>query len=661
MKLSTSKKVKVYLTCHVILLLFASTYNSQNEVKNWIVGSGVRFNFMTTPVSIFTAASPTLSWGYLEGNSTISDASGNLLFSTDGRHVINQNLTVMANGLNIYPINNTSSSQSALIVKQPQTQNLYYIFSLHAAATTTNYLRYSIVDMSLASGLGSVTVKGATLAPAFESAEKLTGVKHCNGLDIWIVTRTKSTGQFFAYLLTASGLITAPVISQVAPDIIFNQGYMRISPNGNKIVYTGFNSLGKDALILHDFDNSTGMVNTNSLVLGGVNTTNQGYGVEFSPDASKLYFSCGANTNSYSCVYQYNLCAGSEASIQASRVVLDSNVSSNPGYGLQLGPDGKIYHSRDLSNNVSVINYPNLNGAACGYSPNLIPIGTPTAMLRSGFPNYIVSYFQQPHPMFQYTLHCQTAQFSAYSNTLTNSCSATNQNLQSLSWDFGDPASGAANFSSLQNPTHLFSALGTYTVRAIYQYQCREDTLVQILNVIHSTPSFTLSGKTSICKGESTILSANTSSLSYFWFYPLPGGTTNTSISVSPQSTTIYSVTGTYGSCSLSKSITVMVSPCTGIPETQNQSPYVLMFPNPVEKLLSLQTDENFNPLETLSLIFYDLQGRLLFRRTLVAVSPHTYQLDLYEYGLPNGLYRLEILTEITHQTLSKKVLINKE
>jgi PKD repeat protein len=32
------------------------------------------------------------------------------------------------------------------------------------------------------------------------------------------------------------------------------------------------------------------------------------------------------------------------------------------------------------------------------------------------------------------------------------------------SWDFGDPGSGIANTSSLQNPVHSFTALGTYTV-----------------------------------------------------------------------------------------------------------------------------------------------------------------------------------------------------
>jgi len=41
------------------------------------------------------------------------------------------------------------------------------------------------------------------------------------------------------------------------------------------------------------------------------------------------------------------------------------------------------------------------------------------------------------------------------------------ETLTGWSWDFGDPASGAANTSTLQNPDHLFSGPGTYTVTLV--------------------------------------------------------------------------------------------------------------------------------------------------------------------------------------------------
>src|SRR5262249_4903434 len=37
--------------------------------------------------------------------------------------------------------------------------------------------------------------------------------------------------------------------------------------------------------------------------------------------------------------------------------------------------------------------------------------------------------------------------------------------VASPSWDFGDPASGAANASALPNPTHPYAAAGTSTAR----------------------------------------------------------------------------------------------------------------------------------------------------------------------------------------------------
>ncbi|KAA9340326.1 PKD domain-containing protein [Adhaeribacter soli] len=49
-------------------------------------------------------------------------------------------------------------------------------------------------------------------------------------------------------------------------------------------------------------------------------------------------------------------------------------------------------------------------------------------------------------------------------NGLVNFTDASTNFPTSWSWNFGDPGSGAANTSTLQNPTHTFSAPGMYTV-----------------------------------------------------------------------------------------------------------------------------------------------------------------------------------------------------
>ncbi|MEP7237406.1 MAG: PKD domain-containing protein [Ferruginibacter sp.] len=68
-----------------------------------------------------------------------------------------------------------------------------------------------------------------------------------------------------------------------------------------------------------------------------------------------------------------------------------------------------------------------------------------------------------PTPDFSYTAPtCDTRTISFTDNSLPNTGVLTN-----WAWDFGDPASGAANTSNVQNPTHIFSAPNTgpgYTV-----------------------------------------------------------------------------------------------------------------------------------------------------------------------------------------------------
>jgi gliding motility-associated-like protein len=68
-------------------------------------------------------------------------------------------------------------------------------------------------------------------------------------------------------------------------------------------------------------------------------------------------------------------------------------------------------------------------------------------------------------------------------------------------WDFGDPASGAANnTSALKNPIHTFSAPGTYTVRYanITTPGCLSDTIPHQI-IVPDFPLATVSGGTTVC------------------------------------------------------------------------------------------------------------------------------------------------------------------
>ena len=104
---------------------------------------------------------------------------------------------------------------------------------------------------------------------------------------------------------------------------------------------------------------------------------------------------------------------------------------------------------------------------------------------------------------------------------------------------------------------------------------------------IHPNPTIQVSGKTTICTGESTTLTA-TGATSYIW---QPGGSGG-SIVVAPQFNTIYVVTGsTSVNCTGSKTFVLNVSPCSVIDElTQNGETRI--FPNPTSGLLNIYARE---------------------------------------------------------------------
>ncbi|MCC6369500.1 MAG: hypothetical protein IT236_00700, partial [Bacteroidia bacterium] len=275
----------------LLLLVYLATGTlAQNEARNWCFGYGASLNFGTTPPSTLAATNMTV----VEGCATISSPAGALLFYTDGMTIWNSSYAIMANGTGLF--GNSTPTQSSLILKRPGSSTSYYVFTVQGLSGTAG-LNYSIVDMSLAAGQGSVTVKNA---PLYSSSlcEKLTATRHCNGVDWWIVVRewaalTNGTN-FRAYQLTPAGMNTVAVVSNYTtnPNSVntaYGIGAMKISPTGKKLALANYNYNNTNSLTtfstfdLFDFDNSTGVVsNSLSLMPNLTNVYSYGYGVEFS-------------------------------------------------------------------------------------------------------------------------------------------------------------------------------------------------------------------------------------------------------------------------------------------------------------------------------------------------------------------------------------------
>ena len=361
----------------LILFLIVQYLCAQKEGNIWYFGQYAGLDFHNgAPVELTNGALYTF-----EGCSSVSDTSGNILFYTNGITVWNRNHVPMPNGTGL--TGNLTSTQSAIIIKQPGTQNIYYVFSLF-----TDYC-YSIVDMTLDNGFGDITAAKNVVIMSNVNSEKQCATHHANGTDIWITMN--SVNSFYSYLLTSAGLNPIPVISTVGTASGYGPGQMQFSPLGNKIVF-GFVCLvaGTPDVELFDFDNITGVVSNNIDIPNGYW---QCYGVEFSPDNSKLYTTGNSATESK--IYQYDLNAGSPTAIIASQVEVAASLVSNLTItGLQIGPDLKIYVCRKDLHYLAVINYPDSSGIVCNYVDSAVYLGAGICM--DELPEFIADYWSPP-------------------------------------------------------------------------------------------------------------------------------------------------------------------------------------------------------------------------------------------------------------------------
>lgn len=80
--------------------------------------------------------------------------------------------------------------------------------------------------------------------------------------------------------------------------------------------------------------------------------------------------------------------------------------------------------------------------------------------------------------------------------TLTFSNLSNSPLINSFFWDFGDPASGANNTSTLQSPTHTYSTAGDYTIKLVTNrsQECSDSTTAIVRVWPGFFPDFTSSG-----------------------------------------------------------------------------------------------------------------------------------------------------------------------
>lgn len=455
---------------------------SQGQNNLWYFGGDAGLDFSSgTPIadtnSVMHAS---------EGSITVCDSAGNLLFYSNGENVYDQTHSIMLNGWGL--LGDYSTTQCA-VAKLPGSDSIYYFFHPEEAGYLDG-LRYSEINMNLNGGLGGVTANKNVLLTT-PVCEKVTIIKHQNNIDYWVITYLFGTNRFHSYLLTASGIDTIPVMSDVGTVVSSNvqtAGPIKVSPDGSRIALTHYLALGME---LFDFDRITGRV-SNQLDLSSFLSSSfiNPYGVEFSPNGNLLYISTSSS------LYQLNLLAGSDTAIFNSMI----NISHSASYYLQLGPDNKIYNSNHSSTSISVINDPNNIGLSCNFVSGNISLSG--RQCYAGLPplNDFYNVF-------------------TYSNLCLGDSTAFELSVSiadSVLWDFGDTLSAGNNNSTILTPKHLYTNVGNYIVSLLIYNGGVTDTIVKTLH-ISPIPVFNLGTDTSLCAGDVLTLTSSPSNGNFLW------------------------------------------------------------------------------------------------------------------------------------------------
>jgi gliding motility-associated-like protein len=442
-----------------IILVVLSFVLYAQESNNWYFGQFAGITFNTTPPTALT--SPMISD---EATAVMSDRNGNILFYTNSELVYDRTNNVMPNGSGIM---GDVSNTTVLALKIPASAGKYLIIT--SGSPNNSAYRYTEIDMNLRNGLGDVTAnKNIAFAPGLPT-ERIAAVKHANKKDYWLITKEFGNNRFNTFKLSCNGISSTPVVSNVG--LVHNvdqfglnaQGQIKISPDSKKVAVV---ISGLHTVELFDFDNSTGTLSNPITIAMPYPDIVSLYGVEFSPNSKVLYL-----TNRYLTeIYQFDLSSNIQAMIISSKISIPSPYRN---FGLQLGPDNKLYLSEFLWPHVGVINNPDNYGTGFNYVPAAISLGSGT-FCRLTLPTCIAGASNNQSWTGDFT--------SSFVNCYVRFDGNTSMpGPNTWVWDFGDGVLG--NGQSVQ---HSYKISGNYNVTLKIYSQTECGSYLDSIIVTHS-------------------------------------------------------------------------------------------------------------------------------------------------------------------------------
>lgn len=349
-----------------VLIVSSLLSFGQKEANIWYFGYGAGLDFNYDPPKPLKDG----KMHTLEGCASVADRNGALLFYTDGSTVWDKNHTVVENGTDLKGDN--SSTQSAVVVPNPGDITQYYIFTVSGSTSGRDGAHYSLIDLDRNNGGPMVLNKNKELISKGYGFESIGATKHKSQQAYWVCLIEDFN--ILAYLVDENGVSSKPVVSEIQEPntMAYISFYMKFSSD-NRFASVSVNGGG---LYLFRFNAETGKFTSTIKVLNKYR-----YGVEFSPDSRYLYTSS---------LEQFDLRIYDEQTIQNSMVELDTQSNFDYWRAIQLAPNGKIYFCGTTDRGyLGVINDPNKPGTSCDLQHYGVKLSANCAL---GLPTFLQTY-----------------------------------------------------------------------------------------------------------------------------------------------------------------------------------------------------------------------------------------------------------------------------
>ena len=526
----------------------------------------------------------------IEGSASITDTKGNVLFYSDGITVYDKDGKPM---FIFDPVSGSltsgsavlggsqKSTQSAIIVPKPVCHGCDYLYYVYTTAEIngTRQITYSVVDMRRNDGKGAVVqqnVPVVTSTVSASSTERSASVRRDRDTTYWVMTHDYGTNCFRVDQLTAQNKVNQKTfcLGTAHDSPARGEGQIKIGPPPTPVsttVSSGSSTTGSSGTItagtpttvtsntavrpvavvipgdpkstdpdkrksyveIFNFDVETGVLKgpDKRIDLGPAPPT--AYGVEFSPDGTKVYVTLLGEVSSVSGVQtqtglsrivQFDI---TDADPTSTSAIIEE--SSTRQYGsLQIGPDGKIYVAVQDRPALSVID--NANGSA-GFTTN--PFAKPPVFTvdgqdlggkisQLGLPNQVAN-FSQPSSSAGVSVSnvCQGEPVQA---TITPYCPKLKEKYTLIIRNAATGAVVARTDSFTQtSQQYNISQPGTYSVSlgvvvlTSTGATCTTAAAETSFTVIEQPPKIDLGPDIEVCQSEPISLTINVQAEQYAW------------------------------------------------------------------------------------------------------------------------------------------------